>query len=70
MISRIDFDRRAARIPSARSGSDPKGFPSVTREVLSCLEVARAFGYVPALDPGRVARLNRIIGALVRLVGR
>jgi four helix bundle protein len=39
------------------------------REVLSCLEVAHAFGYVPALDLALVAKLNRIIGTLVRLVG-
>lgn len=39
------------------------------REVLSCLEVARALGYVASLEPALVAKLNRVIGALVRLVG-
>ena len=39
------------------------------REVLSCLEVAQALGYIAALDDALVARLNRIIGTLVRLVG-
>ena len=39
------------------------------REALSCLEVARAMGYVSALDAELVAKLNRIIGTLVRLVG-
>jgi hypothetical protein len=37
------------------------------REVLACLEVADAFGYV-ALDARLVARMNRIIGTLYRLV--
>jgi four helix bundle protein len=39
------------------------------RETLACLEVACALGYVPSLDPAIVAKLNRIIGTLVRLVG-
>ena len=39
------------------------------REVLSCLEVAHALGYVNALDDALVAKLNRVIGTLVRLVG-
>ncbi len=48
------------------------------REVLACpspgtskgrLEVAGALGYVAELDPALVAKLNRIIGTLVRLVG-
>jgi len=38
------------------------------RESHSCLEVAQAFGYVRALDPSFVVRVNRIIGTLVRLV--
>lgn len=39
------------------------------RETLSCLEVAQALGYVGALDAEVVARLHRVIGTLVRLVG-
>ncbi|MBK7582358.1 MAG: four helix bundle protein [Myxococcales bacterium] len=39
------------------------------RETLSCLEVACALGYVTAPDPKLVAKLNRVIGTLVRLVG-
>ena len=38
------------------------------REVLSCLEAARAWGYVADLDREVVQRLNRVIGTLVRLV--
>jgi four helix bundle protein len=38
------------------------------REVLSCLEVAAALGYVPPLDAALVGKLNRVIGTLVRLV--
>lgn len=34
----------------------------------SCLEVAQAFGYVRALDGAMVARINQIMGTLVRLV--
>jgi hypothetical protein len=39
------------------------------REALSCLEVAVAMGYVAALDEALVAKLNQIIGTLVKLVG-
>jgi hypothetical protein len=38
-------------------------------QVLSCLEVVHALGYVNALDDALVAKLNRVIGTLVRLVG-
>jgi four helix bundle protein len=38
------------------------------RESFSCLEVARAFGYVRSLDADLVALINRVIGTLVRLV--
>jgi four helix bundle protein len=38
------------------------------REVLSCLEVACALGYIAPLDAALVAKLNRVIGTLVRLV--
>jgi four helix bundle protein len=41
------------------------------RETLSCLEVADAFGYAEIAAGGEaVAGLNRVIGGLVRLVGR
>jgi four helix bundle protein len=39
------------------------------RETLSCLEVAVALGYLASLDASIAARLNRVIGTLVRLVG-
>ena len=38
------------------------------REAESCLEVARAFGYVRNLEHSVAATVNRIIGTLVRLV--
>ena len=38
------------------------------RESFSCLEVARAFGYVSVIDSVLVARVNQITGTLVRLV--
>ncbi len=38
------------------------------RETQSCLEVAKAFGYVRELDHSFTAAVNRIIGTLVRLV--
>jgi four helix bundle protein len=37
------------------------------RETLACLETAYAWGYVGALDDGLVAKLDRVIGTLVRL---
>jgi hypothetical protein len=41
------------------------------RETLSCLEVADALGYADlCAGTVAVARLNRVIGGLVRLVGR
>jgi four helix bundle protein len=39
------------------------------RETLACLEVARALGYIAVLDAALVARIDRVIGTLVRLVG-
>jgi four helix bundle protein len=39
------------------------------RETLACLEVAQALGYLAAIDADVGARLNRVIGTLVRLVG-
>ncbi len=41
-----------------------------SREMLSCLEVAEAFGYIARIDPGLRGNFNRIIGTLVRLVER
>ena len=38
------------------------------REVLACLETARAFGYVARIDEETADALDRIIGTLVRLV--
>ena len=40
------------------------------RETWSCLEVAEAAGYIKPLEPALTARLNQIIGTLVRLVER
>ncbi len=40
------------------------------REMLSCLEVAEAFGYIVPIDPALRADFDRIIGTLVRLVER
>lgn len=38
------------------------------REVLACLELAEAFGYLRAIDPPLRAECRRIVGTLVRLV--
>ena len=38
------------------------------RETLACLEVAQAFGYIAQVDAAIRARMDRIIGTLVRLV--
>ena len=40
------------------------------RETLSCIEVASALGYVEGVDAGVEDRIRRIIGTLVRLIGR
>ena len=40
------------------------------REMLSCLEVAVAFGYVAPLERTLVGDFNQVIGSLVRLVER
>lgn len=40
------------------------------REMLSCLEVAEAFGYIGPIDEGLRKDFDRIIGTLVRLVER
>ena len=39
------------------------------REVLSCLEVGRAMGYIVRLEKNHVELLDQIIGTLVKLVG-
>jgi hypothetical protein len=39
------------------------------RETLACLRTAEAWGYVEAMPEGVVARMNRIIGTLVRVAG-
>jgi four helix bundle protein len=38
-----------------------------TREVLSCWEIAEAFGWVGPLEPELAALIQQIIGTLVRL---
>ena len=38
------------------------------RETLACLEVAQAFGYIDEVDGPVRARLDRVIGTLVKLV--
>jgi len=40
------------------------------REVMACIDVARAFGYVCEVDAVTVAKMNRVVGALVKLVCR
>ena len=40
------------------------------REVMACIDVARAFGYVREVDAVTVAKMNRVVGALVKLVCR
>ena len=39
------------------------------REVLACLEVAAALGYLPEVDDQLRDRFDHVIGTLVRLVG-
>ncbi len=39
-----------------------------TREVRACLDAARAWGYVDAIDPALLDRLDRIAATLYRLV--
>ena len=39
------------------------------REVLSCLEVAAALGYLPDVDPDLRRRFDHVLGTLVRLAG-
>jgi four helix bundle protein len=37
------------------------------RETLSCLRVAEALGYVEAMPEGLIARIDRVVGTLVRV---
>ncbi len=37
------------------------------RETLACLRVAESFGYVPAVPPGVLDNMNRVVGTLVRV---
>jgi four helix bundle protein len=37
------------------------------RETLACLRVAESFGYVPAVPPGVLDSMNRVVGTLVRV---
>jgi hypothetical protein len=39
------------------------------REVLACLEVAAALGYMPEREAALRARFDRVLGTLVRLAG-
>jgi len=39
------------------------------REVLACLEVANAMGYMQEIEPDLRARFDHVLGTLVRLVG-
>jgi four helix bundle protein len=39
------------------------------REVLACIEVAAALGYVPGVAPQLQDRFDRVLGTLVRLAG-
>lgn len=38
------------------------------REVIACVDVARAMGYVGAVDNASIAKMDRVVGALVKLV--
>ena len=40
------------------------------RETIACVDVGHALGYVGQLDDDLVARMNQIVGTLVRLVGK
>jgi len=37
------------------------------RETLACLRVAEAFGYVEAMPPAVLDRMNRVVGTLVHV---
>ena len=40
------------------------------REVLSCLEVGEAMGYVPPVGPALQARFDHVLGTLMNLVAK
>jgi four helix bundle protein len=40
------------------------------QETMACVEVSQALGYIGEVDAGLVDRMRRIIGTLVRLVGK
>jgi len=40
------------------------------RETLACIEVGAALGYLPRVEEDLVDRMRKIIGTLVRLVGK
>ena len=40
------------------------------QETMACVEVGSALGYVGAVDDVLFDRMNRVVGTLVRLVGR
>jgi four helix bundle protein len=55
-----------------RGGNRPARYHTALgslREVLACLEVAAALGYVPEVTPGLRGRFNHVLGTLVRLAG-
>jgi hypothetical protein len=40
------------------------------RETLSCIEVGVALGYLPSVEEELVDQIRKVIGTLVRLVGK
>ena len=40
------------------------------QEVMACVDVARAMGYVGAIEPGAAERMRRVVGTLVKLARR
>jgi four helix bundle protein len=40
------------------------------QETMACVEVGSALGYVGAVDAGLLDRMDKIVGTLVRLVGK
>ena len=40
------------------------------QEVMACVDVARAMGYVGEVEPGAMDRMRRVVGTLVRLARR
>jgi four helix bundle protein len=54
----------------SRGGNRPARYSTAlgsAREVLACLEVAEAMGYLPAVAPALFGRFDHVIGTLVRL---